>query len=283
MVSNDRLTIAVVSYNSAEVISRCMDDLMRGVEFPVIIVDNASSDASAEKLATRYPNVRVIRSERNLGYGRAANLAFAKATTPYVLLLNPDLYATEEAIRKLLSDAIALAPEAVLVAPAVAEKDYMRKGLVDKDWVIGAAMMFNVEQLKMVGYFDENIFLFAEETDLCFRIRQAGMRIVLDTDVFMAHLYRQSSAPDPRIEDLKNWHFAWSRAYYYTKHGLAVGKKHPLRLAARYFSKYLLAFKSEKRALYKARMRGALAFIRGEKAFLPDGTPQCLPVHPKRT
>lgn len=277
MSTDTRLTIAIVSYKSYDVICTCLSELVDSNAFPVVIVDNASPDGASEKLRSRFPNANVIRAAQNVGYGRAANLALKACTSPYLLLINPDLKASSVAVRQLFQRMLETSGSVTLLAPAVATKDFLKQGLVDRKWVIGAAMMFDVMRLREVGFFDENIFLFAEETDLCQRLRAAGHRIVLDSDIYIEHLYRQSSAPDPGIEYLKDWHFAWSRMYYYNKHGLANGKKSPYRLLTKYLVKYMFATNAAKRSRYKARVLGALAFMRGEHAFLADGTPQCLP------
>lgn len=268
------LTIAIVCYNSHDVICTCLHELIASNVFSVVLVDNASSDNSGQKLKQKYPQITLLQSEKNLGYGRAANLALKASTTRYFFLINPDLVAGVEAVRQLYKHMTTLNGTVALLAPAVKQKDFTSQGLVDRNWVIGAAMLFDTEIMKTVGYFDDNIFLFSEETDLCFRIRQAGLRILLDTDIYIEHLYRQSSAPDPRIERLKHWHFGWSRSYYYHKHGLAKGKKNPYRLIMVWGLKSLTSNSREKRDAYRAKMQGALAFVRGQQAFLDNGKPQ---------
>ncbi len=272
---NDRLlTIAIVSYNSHNAIRSCMDELLRTCRHDIIVVDNASSDESGKLIKKSYPNVQLVQLDVNIGYGRAANRAIAATTTPYLLLLNPDMKATSASVDMLLSHMQSQGAHAAILAPAVTGKDHSQKGLLPRDWVIGAAMLLNLPLIRKIGAFDENIFLFSEETDLCYRVRAAGMDILLDSDLYIEHLAKQSSTPNSRIEYLKNWHIGWSHLYYYTKHGLAVGKKNPKRILALYALKYLLATKSAKRAQYKARLKGTLAFMRGEKAFLPNGQPQ---------
>lgn len=268
------ITIAIVSYNSYDAINRCMSGIIKSQAYPVIVVDNASSDGSAQKLKNGYPYIQVIKSTRNLGYGRAANLAISRATTPYVFLVNPDLKLTLEAMARLELLVRSLEPSPTVLAPAVRPKDHVCQGVVRRNWVIGAAMLFDVSRLKEVGLFDENIFLFSEETDLCLRIRKAGQHIMLDTDTYIEHLSGQSSTPSPSIEDLKNWHFAWSHMYFYHKHNLDKGKKNPYRVVAIYWLKSMIATNREKRAKYRARFLGARSFLRGAPAILPGGSPQ---------
>lgn len=273
MPANALLTVAIVTYNSFDVVSNCLDELLSSNQFKIIVVDNASTDSTGPRLVQKYPGITLVQSDVNLGYGRAANRAIAVADTPYLLLINPDLKATTTTLKVLLDHMLKADDKTVLMAPAVFESDHTQKGLIETEWVIGAAMLFNLERLKPVGLFDENIFLFSEENDLCLRIRKAGLKIQLDTDIYIEHLYRQSSTPNQAIDDLKDWHKAWSSMYFHTKHGLAVGKKSPKRMLAIYFLKYLIATKPKKRALYRARYKGTLAFINGEPAILKDGNP----------
>lgn len=271
------LTIITISYNSHGILTRCLDSLINSNTFPVIIIDNASTDGSAEKLKKDYPQAEVVALDHNIGYGRAANTGLQLVQTPYAMLLNPDLYATPESIETLLAYAEQTKNTAAIIAPAVKERDSSEASPEPVKWVSGSAMLFNMASMQKIGWFDENIFLFSEETDLCRRTVAAGFEILLCHTVYMEHLKGRSSPPDPKVEYMKNWHFGWSNAYYSTKHGFATGKKKPSRSARQYRIKALLATNSAKRAKYRARADGVCAFMAGEKAFLPDGTPQASP------
>jgi GT2 family glycosyltransferase len=96
--------ILIVSYNTSDLTSAC---LLSVGSRPVIVVDNASTDGSADAVAAEFPGVRLIRSERNLGFAAANNLAARHATGEYLLLLNPDTVVLEGAIDRLLEFAAA--------------------------------------------------------------------------------------------------------------------------------------------------------------------------------
>lgn len=273
MNRSDDVTIAIVSYNSFQAIMSCLSELIDSGSFPVIIIDNASSDNSAEMLEQRFPNATLIKSPRNLGYGRAANLAMESSTTKYLFLINPDLKASASDVTKLLSTFKDQGEHVALLAPSVEAKAHTKEGLIEQKWVIGAAMMFNMETLNSVGGFDENIFLFSEETDLCMRIQNAGLKIMLDTDLYIEHLYRQSCAPNPTTEALKDWHQAWSRMYFEHKYGLDNGKRNRYRVTANYLIKYIFATDPAKKARYKYRYLGSKAFMRGQPAIEQSGAP----------
>ena len=84
-----RLSIVVVTWNSAADIEACIDSINLGEEFEVIVVDNASADATRDKLS-RYHHLKLVANERNYGYAHANNQGIRLATGEYVLLLNPD-------------------------------------------------------------------------------------------------------------------------------------------------------------------------------------------------
>ncbi|WP_273003958.1 glycosyltransferase family 2 protein [uncultured Marinobacter sp.] len=269
-----KTTIVIVSYNSFSVIENCLGPLIDAGVCPVIVVDNASQDGTAKRVSRRFPNASLIVLNHNVGYGRAANYGFGKVKTDYVLLLNPDMMVSVESFLAIQSRLESLPENVALLAPAVRKKDYIRKGVHDRDWVVGAAMLFRVSAIREVGGFDENIFLFSEESDLCLRLRQAGKRICLDTDVFMEHLSKQSSTPSPDVDFVKYWHFGWSNQYFVSKHGLARGKKNPYRVLLLYFVKSIFAVRFKKRMEYWAKFSGARAFLKGTPAFDETGEAQ---------
>lgn len=268
------LTIIIVSYNSAQTVMRCQSELLASARYPVIVVDNASSDGSADVLEKHFPDVRVMRMSQNLGYGRAANRGLAEVKTPYAFLLNPDLEATVVDVQAMLDFADRHADEASLFAPAVVSKDHQQCGAINREWVIGAAMFFKMANFEKVGFFDENIFLFSEETDLCRRLVVGGHKILLNTDVYLNHLKGQSSTPNPKIDALKNWHRGWSKMYYLHKHGLIMGWLSPRLMYLKYIFKALVAISGVKRNQYAARATGMQAYLRGEQAFWANGKGQ---------
>ncbi len=270
------LTIITISYNSDNVLKQCLAPLIDSNEFPVVIVDNASTDGSAERLQDRFPTAELIALEQNIGYGRAANIGMEKVETPYALLLNPDLTASISDVKKLFTHTQNDQSTAIW-APASSPVDFTGEPPEAVEWVSGCAMLFDMEKIKNVGLFDENFFLFFEETDLCARTLGKGFSIKHCKDVYFDHMLGQACTPSPEIEYMKWWHFGWSRCYYFNKHGWSQKKRSPQRQFRQYHSKYFISARPAKRRKYKAQATGAKAFLRGEKAFLNDGTPQASP------
>lgn len=265
------LSIVIVSFNSASVIDECQHELLASGRFPVIIVDNASTDGSADRLSNAYPAAHVVRMPYNQGYGRAANTGLAEVRTPYAFLLNPDMKVTVSGAEQMLAFACQYHDKAALFAPAVTESDFVRQGAMRRDWLIGAALLFRMDAFSNSDFFDPNIFLFFEETDLCRRLCAANQGLLLNTDIYLHHQLGRSVAPTPKINSLKDWHFGWSRLYFLYKHNCLRGRLAGWRMAAHFLLKAVIATRPVKRALYLNRAKGMIAYMRGEAAFMPDG------------
>ena len=274
MKEPDMLTLLIISYNSTEIILRCMTPLIRSNTFKTILIDNASPDGSKDALKKQFPNTEVITLEQNIGYGRASNVGLRKVGTPYALLLNPDLSATPEDIQKLLIHAQNDDSDTAIWGPASLKKDFTGEPPQNVEWVSGCAMLFDMEKLKAIGLFDENIFLFAEETELCERTIKAGYKIKLCRDVYFDHLVGQASTPNPKVEYMKWWHFGWSQCYLMTKHKHSTWYKNPFRKFVNYKIHSFTSSSAYKRMKWGAKADGALAFIQGIKAFDENGIPQ---------
>jgi N-acetylglucosaminyl-diphospho-decaprenol L-rhamnosyltransferase len=208
-----RVAAVVVTYDALPWIEHCLDSL-RGVE--TVVVDNGSSDGTAAFVRERYPDVRVLEIE-NRGLGAGWNTGIRETASPYVLLLNADAWLREGSLERLCEFADTQ-PRAAVVGPRLRNPDgtlqrsvrgyptvwrlateyfFLRKlapgssalnafygGGFDHDEVrevevvMGACMLLRREAIEQVGYCDEDYFLFSEETDWCYRFREAGWEVV---------------------------------------------------------------------------------------------------------
>lgn len=267
------ITIIIVSFNSSSILQRCLGELIREHHYPVIIIDNASRDNSASEIEKAFVLAKTVRLPVNIGYGRAANVGLKEVQTPYALLINPDLIATTNQIKQLLNHALTDHSNTAIWGPASDNLDYTHEPPKSVQWVSGCAMLLNMEKLNKIGLFDENIFLFFEETDLCTRAINAGFKVQHCRDVFFDHLKGASSTPIRSIEALKEWHYAWSRCYYFSKHEPNNVKRTPQSQYAQYRRKALYALTPKKRRKYRLQAKGAKAFLTGIKAFNENGLP----------
>src|SRR6187399_3548896 len=102
MSTASALTTVIVSYNTRALLDPCLEALARACAplgaCRTVLIDNASRDGSAEHVETKHPQVHLIRSGANLGFGRANNLALPLFDSPYMLLLNTDAFVNDDSI-----------------------------------------------------------------------------------------------------------------------------------------------------------------------------------------
>lgn len=260
-----QLTIVTVTYNSSAVINRLLTTL-HAPEWNIIVVDNGSHD-ECSTIAASFPNVHVIASD-NIGYGRAANVGFREVKTPYVLLVNPDVEITCETIRSMVA-CMERHPDIGILGANMSA--IPAEGLQEVDWIVGALMLIRMEALAKVGMFDENIFLFYEETDLCKRFVKMGWRLAILQSAIARHEAGTSSPPSLKVLKIKAWHSAWSKAYYYHKHfsRLRTLKKCFTKITTTLFriSKYALLGNTRRTLQNSYELLGILAYMMGMEAF----------------
>lgn len=210
-------TIIIVNYNGGEMVIRCLRSvfLVSSDAFEVILVDNASTDGSTDTIRQLFPELRVIRSRTNLGFGAANNLAACHAAGQYLAFLNPDTIVTpgwlEELIRALELDPRAgLATSRILLADDPTRinacgNDVHCSGLTlcrgigkgssalsqreEVQAISGAAFAIRRDLFEMLGGFDETFFLYMEDTDLSWRARLAGYWCIYVPSSVVYHEY----------------------------------------------------------------------------------------------
>ena len=227
--SGQNLTIIIVTLKSEKVIDDCIKSINRDV--PIIVVEHSNNHSFKEKLERSYKNLKCILSKSNLGMGTGNNIGIKATDTEYVLILNPDVILEKNAIEELLLASSKLSNFTIL---APLEKNFANYGMfggriVNKilddtpfkvDFVDGFAMLLNKKQLKEKAYFDENFFMYLENTDLCKRIFNNEGSIFVVPKSIVNHL--AAKAVDKKfadeIEFSRNWHWIWSKFYFNKKH-----------------------------------------------------------------
>jgi N-acetylglucosaminyl-diphospho-decaprenol L-rhamnosyltransferase len=276
------LSVSIVNTNSRELLLACLESLPHdGAE--IVVLDNASEDGSVDAVRERFPDVRVIAQEFRAGFGTNHNTVIRATDGPYVYVLNEDTTAGDWAFDRIVAylDAhpgvAAIGPRIVypdgrlqdsawrFPTPLVSAVGLLTVGKLGVkqsggerahavDWVMGAALVLRREALDEVGLFDEEFFLYSEEVDLQFRLRQAGWEVHYFPDATVVHHESQFSAeiPERRINEM--WR---SRHRYWNKHhgttgarvaALATGGQYALRAAVA-----PLAHRSARRMLLHAR------------------------------
>lgn len=283
----------VVTWNGAHLIRACLDslvaqDLPQGVE--IVVVDNASTDGTAELLAEHYPQVEVRATEQNLGFAGGVEVGLAGLDTTYAVLLNNDATFAPDAVRLLVEHLEAPGHTSVGAATAkivLTEPDAQGRVLVnstgnvltragaatDRDWLAvdgeessevdvfgfcGGAAALRASALEEVGTFDGSLFLYYEDTDLSWRLRAGGWDVHYVSSALARHQHAASSdATSPLFR------------YHNTRNSLLVlGRHAPTTVALLSHARQTAALvrhaviRSESPALLRARRRALVDVLR---------------------
>jgi N-acetylglucosaminyl-diphospho-decaprenol L-rhamnosyltransferase len=237
------LSISVVSYRTPTLLRQCLNALeteRAHLDLDVTVVDNASGDGSAEMVRTDFPWARLIRNDRNAGFGKAHNQAMRSALGRYFLVLNSDATPMPGALRALISfldthPRIAVAGprlrypdgsvqpsrrrfptlatlfqestqlQRLLPDNAVLRRYYVADRSDDEpqevDWLVGACLCVRASAAAGVGLFDERFFMYSEELDWCRRFRAAGWGVAYVPSAEVLHSEGASSRLDLAARD----------------------------------------------------------------------------------
>lgn len=273
-------TVVIVGFNSAQVIASCLHSLPPDVR--VILVDNASRDDTIAAARAARPGIEILAQPRNLGYGAAANAGLERASTPFGLLLNPDVRFSPDLIARLAA-AAERHPDAGMLAPSVGSGEgpgrrifwdppaplRVERAGADRilAYVGGPAMFFRMAAFRAVGGFDARLFLFYEDDDICIRMRLAGYDLVQVLGASIAHGGGKSTSGVADLEYWKQWHMGWSRLYVERKYRGRVGMlRRWLRDGTENALKRAFRPRDPRQPRYRGRLDGMAAYLRGIEA-----------------
>jgi N-acetylglucosaminyl-diphospho-decaprenol L-rhamnosyltransferase len=226
------VSAVAVSFNSADCLPDCVRSLRSEGVADVVVVDNASSDGSIDAILASDPDVTVVATGANLGFGSGVNRGVEEATGDQLLILNPDTV-VEPGTVKALVEALDRDPGLAAVGPRIENVDgtlypsvrsfpnlwvatghaflgmvwprnpfSRRYRMLDwdhsrpaaaVDWVSGACMLVRRSAFEAVGGFDEGYFMYVEDVDLCWRLARAGWRIGYEPSGRVVHALGASS------------------------------------------------------------------------------------------
>ncbi len=235
-ISRQNLTIVIVTFMSEDVIHNCIQSIPK--EIKIVVVDNSRNNKFKESLEKKYENIICILSSGNIGMGAGNNLGLSNVKTDYALILNPDVTIDENTIDELLSASKTVENFSVM-APLVKSDKNLNYKLFDKKEYIsnqskifkvksvdGFAMLLNLKKLlklnkfKKYKLFDENIFLYLENDDLCTRLNNINENIYIASKARVSHIGGGAVNKEYsyQIELSRNWHWVWSKFYFNKKH-----------------------------------------------------------------
>ena len=233
------LSIIIVNYKSREKTLNCLKSVKEadwgGLSYEIIVVDNASGD-DLSPIASAHPEVKIIRSEKNLGMGGGNNLGAKNSSGEFILVLNPDTIVGRDSVKKLY-EYLKSHNEAGVVGPKLLNsdgtlqysclrfpkvytpilrrtffgglapkhldeflmKDYGHKETREVDWLIGSCLMLRREIFARDGFiFNEKYFMYFEDTDFCRRVREKhNLKAVYLPLAEVIHDHARQSADKP--------------------------------------------------------------------------------------
>ncbi len=246
------VTISIVSFNTRELLAACLRSVFGsvGITFEVHVVDNGSSDGSAELVERDFPQVRLTRSAQNRGFAAANNCVIREASGEFVLLLNPDTVVSPTTIANMV-EFMRSREEVGICGPRIlfgdgrfqscgyqfptlmselrlsSKLDKLLRRLIgdaptlrqatspfEADWVDGACFLIRRKTIDADRALDEQFFLYNEELDWCRRARTAGWRVYALPTVEMIHHQGKSSS---QISDTSLSLLVETRLRYYRK------------------------------------------------------------------
>jgi len=252
------LSIVIVSWNVKNLLRECLESLYKytsGIKFEVFVVDNNSSDGSAEMVKELFPQVHLIENKQNLGFSKANNQAIIISKGRYIALLNPDTLLIEDVFSPLVKYADQH-NEIGAIGPKILDRggnfqyscarklpnlyfDFCRfSGLARKfpktkifgsekmlcvdhnssryvEALSGSCMIVRKEAIDDVGMMDENQFMYADEIEWCKRLFDAGWKIYYYANTSIIHYGGESSKQSGIFITIET---AKSHYYYYEKH-----------------------------------------------------------------
>lgn len=230
------LSIIIVNFNVKEFLQNLLSSILKStgrLSTEIIVIDNASDDGSVEIIREKFPSVKLIASEKNLGFGRANNLGLEISKGKFILLINPDTIVQEDTFQKLIAF-FEKTPEAGLAGCKVLNSDgtlqlacrrsfpgpwtsftkvtglgkifpksrlFARYNMTyldenqtyEVDAISGAFMMMRREVYEKVGGFDPQFFMYGEDLDLCYRIQKAGYKVYYLHETQIIHYKGEST------------------------------------------------------------------------------------------
>ena len=277
---NSEITIVLISHKSKNLIIHFVKNIYK--KFNIIVIDNSNDVNLQKEIKKNYPNI-IIKLIENNGYGSSVNYASKLVKTKYFLISNPDVVGiNEENIQKFLSAASKLEDNFSSLGPRflnVNSKSHVQSDVNEKisemKFISGACMFFKKKNFDLIGGFDENFFLYFEESDLCLRAHKKNKNYQLN-EILINHKIGTSVSiknykERKELDNLYTWHFIWSKFYYYKKHySYIIALLYFIPVIIRIIFKIIFfSYKGNKENTkkYKVRLEGLMTSIKCKKSF----------------
>ena len=236
------ITVLILTFHTPEnIILDCLNSIDKDVK--ILIVENSETFVHKNKILSKFNNVEILCTGKNLGYGGGNNFGINTVKTDYILILNPDVVCGKDFFTN-LSDVIEESKDFTIIGcQYLQDKIFMPAGFFDNkeneeftkcfkndeindlvkvDWVTGCSMLLNLKKFDNKKIFDENFFLYFEEFDLCKSLKKKGEKVYSSKKLKIHHLgfkssFEENSSYRKNINRLREWHWMWSTFYFYKK------------------------------------------------------------------
>jgi hypothetical protein len=253
------VSFSITNYNTKDFLASCIDSVIQGVKgysYEIIVVDDASSDGSADMVRKKYPQVKVIENEINKGYVKSNNIGIRASGGRYIMSLNSDTVVIDGSIEiivkfldnnpdtgaagpKLLNSDGSIQLQARRGFPTPLNSFFYFSGLsrlfpenraiggylltylderiaTEVDSLCGAAMAVRREVISEVGLMDESYIMYGDDIDWCYRIKQAGWKIYYLPEAEIIHFGGRGGSRRQSYRNIFEFHRAM--AVFYGKH-----------------------------------------------------------------
>ncbi len=226
-ITKENLTIIIVTIKSQNIIDDCLKSIDPSIK--KIVIENSSDQEFIKTLKEKYQNIECYITGKNLGMGAGNNFGIERSKTRFVMILNPDTILRSDTLNQIFEKSKNL--EFAILSPLSDDKNYPnykiennkvkieKNDLFEVDQVDGYAMILDKEKFNNI-FFDEKIFMYLENDDLCFRVKKTKEKIYICGKSFISHLGGKTVDKKyfNEIEISRNWHWNWSKFYFRKKH-----------------------------------------------------------------
>lgn len=252
------LSIIIINWNVKDLLQKCLESIYRetkDISFEVFVIDNASSDGSAEMVIENFPEVKLIVNTENKGFAKANNQGIKESSGKYILLLNPDTEIISNVFLKMI-EVFKEDEKLGILGPKLLNSDKSLQSSIRRfptlfsqtlillkihhflpnlktfkkyfardfdysreqsvDQVMGACFMIRKKMLEQIGVLDEKFYIWFEEVDYCKRAKKAGWNVAYTPNAEVIHYGGQSFQQKLSLEKQKI--FNKSLRYYFRKH-----------------------------------------------------------------
>tara|TARA_B110000858_G_C17703793_1_gene427213 strand:- start:90 stop:1001 length:912 start_codon:yes stop_codon:yes gene_type:complete len=295
MKNLNNLTVLIVTYlTKKDILLDCLKSIDKRIK--ILIIENSKKFKHEKFFLKKFPNVKILCTGSNLGYGNGNNFGLTLIKTQYALILNPDIICDKKFFLnadKLLNKKINFSiigcqysfDKIFMPAGYFNEKENKKfknnffktksKTLTKVDWVTGCSMLINLKKFKGRDLFDKNFFLYFEEFDLCKSTISKGGLVYSAKDLKVHHLgFKGSLGSNKNLRTeankLRDWHWMWSYFYFYKKnYNYLYALFKVLGKLLRSFFKsiyFIVVFDNDNKNKYLYRFLGLFSALIGKKA-----------------